>query len=679
VAYAKSGSVPEVKVGASITEVITWSSNDYLLVGSAGTDYVNGANGNDILDGVAGNDYLQGGAGNDVYLFRRGSGQDSINNYDTGVGKKDALQFSSDIASYDVHANRNADNLILSISGTTDKVTISSYFSSDATSYYKLEEIRFADGTVWTIDRVKTMVQKPTAGNDLLYGYSVADVLSGGDGNDSLYGKGGDDILIGDGGADVLYGEDGADVLKGGFDNDYLNGGSGNDQLLGQDGNDALQGDGGDDVLDGGSGNDTLYGGASSDLYLFGRGSGHDSIENFDYSIGKADAIRFASDVESTDVVIVRSGADLVLSISGTVDTLTIRSYFDSDATGSYKLEEIRFADGALWTIDRVKAMVQQATAGNDFLIGYSINDLLSGGDGNDTIYGFAGDDILNGDAGGDWLYGDNGADFLCGGSGADVLNGGLGNDFLVGQDGNDVLRGDTGIDFMQGGAGNDYLSDWSGVSLFDGGTGSDTLTGGAAIEVYIGGYGNDILDTGADNDLILFNKGDGQDTFAFGSTGSDTLSIGGLGLSYDELSFSKFGNDLVLRLDEYDQITFKFWYTAPSVKPLSKMQIIAESMSGFVQGGSDPLKDQKIETFDFKGLVGAFDQARAANPGLTSWGLGNSLDAFQTGGSDMMALGGDIAYQYGTNGSLDLVGKSTIFDVMSYAGFGIQPQPFSL
>jgi hypothetical protein len=69
-------------------------------------------------------------------------------------------------------------------------------------------------------------------------------------------------------------------------------------------------------------------------------------------------------------------------------------------------------------------------------------------------------------------------------------------------------------------------------------------------------------------------------------------------------------------------------------------LQVIAESMADFAPGGSDVLKDNKVETFNFAGLVGAFDTALVANPALTSWSMTNAMLSFHLGsGSDSAAI----------------------------------------
>ena len=130
-----------------------------------------------------------------------------------------------------------------------------------------------------------------------------------------------------------------------------------------------------------------------------------------------------------------------------------------------------------------------------------------------------------------------------------------------------------------------------------------------------------------------------------------------------------------MLKVGATDQITFKNWYATTPSKPVLNLQVIAEAMADFAAGGSDPLRDQKVENFNFAGLVGAFDTARAANTGLTSWALTNALVNFQLAGSNTAAMGGDLAYQYGKNGTLAGIGITPAIDVLSNASLGTSAQ----
>ncbi|WP_294260892.1 calcium-binding protein [Propionivibrio sp.] len=352
-------------------------------------------------------------------------------------------------------------------------------------------------------------------------------------------------------------------------------------------------------------------------------------------------------------------------------------------------------------TLTGTNAINGTGNALDNILIGNSAVNTLTGGAGNDTLDGGAGADKLLGGLGDDTYIVDNTGDvvtenanegtdliqssvtytlsanveaLVLTGTGAINGTGNTGNNLVRGNGAVNTLNGGTGNDILEGGDGNDILSDTSGTALFNGGTGADTITGGAGAEIYLGGLGNDTYTTGAGNDIILFNKGDGQDTLATGGTGSDTVSLGG-GVVYTDLSFSKMTNDLVLKVGASDQITFKDWYAATPSKPVVNLQMIAEAMADFAPGGADPWRDQKVENFNFAGLVGAFDAARAANPTLTSWALTNALATFQLAGSDSAAIGGDLAYQYGKNGTLAGIGVTPAFTVLNNAGLGTSAQ----
>ena len=262
----------------------------------------------------------------------------------------------------------------------------------------------------------------------------------------------------------------------------------------------------------------------------------------------------------------------------------------------------------------------------------------------------------------------------LLGGTGNLKGTGNTLDNLLRGNSAANTLSGGAGNDILEGGNGNDTLTDIIGTALFNGGAGTDALIGGSGAEMFLGGMGNDTLTTGGGNDVILFNKGDGQDVFVTGGTDSDTLSLGGA-LAYDDLIFSKSSNDLVLKVSASDQITFKNWYAATPSKPVVNLQVIAEAMAGFNAGGSDTLLDQKVETFNFTALVDAFDAARVVTPTLTSWALSNALATFQLAESDSAALGGDLAYQYGMNGTLAGMGLTAAQEVIGDSSFGTQAQ----
>lgn len=317
-----------------------------------------------------------------------------------------------------------------------------------------------------------------TAGNDRLEGGTADDTLRGAGGDDWINGQAGHDRLFGDDGQDTLYGAEGNDALDGGL------------------GDDVLQGAAGADRLTGGAGNDQLDGGTGADTYVFQAGFGHDTVWNNDASVGTTDTLAFGAGIAAADVRATRVGEDLLLSVGGGSDSVTVANYFVDDAAGRYSVERIAFADGSAWSIDAVKALVNQGTAAADTLVGYATRDIVSGQGGNDTVYGRAGDDSLRGNAGSDQLYGEDGKDALDGGTGNDLLDGGDGDDAMLGGEGHDTLFGGEGNDRLGGGEGNDVV---------DGGNGADTYLFGryARQDTYrsfdAAGTDNDAMEVGAD------------------------------------------------------------------------------------------------------------------------------------------------------------------------------------
>ncbi|MEW6141517.1 MAG: calcium-binding protein, partial [Thermodesulfobacteriota bacterium] len=355
---------------------------------------------------------------------------------------------------------RSGNDLVISVVGTTDSITLKDCFTGRDV-HSPVERFQFADGTVWDVSHVVTLLLTGTEEANTITGFSSADTISALGGNDTVFAGAGDDTVDAGAGSDTIYGEAGDDTILGGSGSDTLIGGAGNDILLGGDDSDTLAGGAHDDILDGGAGSDYLYGGSQyvwedivgsngNDRYLFGRGSGLDTVRDLDTTPGNVDTIQLTDDITPVDVTLERKGENLVLSIKGTADRLVVEKWFWNDST-EFQVEEIRFADGTTWDVDTVKQMVLVGTAADDLLLGYATADTIQGHDGSDTLYGRAGDDLLEGGAGWDRLYGDAGNDTLRGGDGQDRLEGGAGDD---------ILEGGAGRDYLYGGNSN-YGYDW--------------------------------------------------------------------------------------------------------------------------------------------------------------------------------------------------------------------------
>ncbi|MRR58090.1 MAG: hypothetical protein EG824_07760 [Deltaproteobacteria bacterium] len=620
--------------GLGGNDILTGGASDDVLLGGDGNDSLSGLDGDDALDGGAGNDTLNGGLGSDA--MTGGAGNDTY------------------------YVDSSGDSVVEQVGEGTDKVVSTiSYTLADNVENLTLSGTDAINGT----------------GNDL------ANAIAGNTASNTLSGLGGND------------------TLTGGASNDVLLGGDGNDSLSGVDGDDALDGGSGNDTLNGGLGADTMAGGADNDTYY---------VDNVGDSITELSG-------EGTDRVI----STISYTLGDNLENLTLSGSDAINGTGN---------DLANAIVGNTASNTLSGLGGNDTLTGGASNDILLGGDGNDSLSGVDGDDALEGGSGNDTLNGGLGADTMSGGLGDDTyyvdnagdallelfgegtdraistisytlganlenltlsgtlsidgfgngldnsLTGNAADNLLNGGSGNDVLNGGAGQDVLEGLDGNDTLTDTSGIGFFAGGTGNDKMTGGVAAGFYVGGSGNDTISTGDGNEVIAFNQGDGYDTITMGGNSRGTVSLGG-GIAYADLRLRKSGNDLVLETGAGEGMAFRNWYATSPVRNVVDLQVIAEAMAQFDASSSDPLLNKKVDTFDFHGLVTAFDAARAATPTLTSWSLVNAFVQNQLSAGDDSALGGDLAYQYGKNGTLAGIGLTAAQAVLGDTGFGTQSQ----
>ncbi|MFH0821165.1 MAG: calcium-binding protein, partial [Pseudomonadota bacterium] len=396
--------------------------------GDGGIDRLYGGSGDDTLDGGPDWDYLDGGTGNNTYIFGWGHGPDTVVFQGTGT---QTVALEEDVLPGDLHLERgDYSDLRITLVGTDDVMLIRNGLQwNDAQGGQVV--IAFADGMVWNTGRIQSMLSQGGDFDDTSYGFSGPDNMSGYGGKDHILGLGGDD------------------VIDGGSESDRLEGGAGNDTLLGGADGDSLSGGLGDDILDPGPGFDGIDGGRGNDKYIFNRGYGQDRAYDADNTPGNVDTIRLGADITPADVTLRKSGEDLVLSINGTTDSLTVSDWFWNDSP-TYRIEHIEFADGTIWDVDTIKEATLLGTSANDLLVGYATADLLQGKDGSDKLYGRGGDDSIEAGNGPDELYGEAGSDTLFGGADADKLVGGSGNDALDGQAGSDTMFGGSDNELLR-------------------------------------------------------------------------------------------------------------------------------------------------------------------------------------------------------------------------------------
>jgi Ca2+-binding RTX toxin-like protein len=652
---AQGATVDDVFDLAVLNRIVGTSTNN-TLNGTGGRDYIEGLDGNDTLNGGVGRDRLLGGLGNDTYVVDN-VGDEVIERLSEGT---DTVR-----ATVDYVLPEHVENLLFQGAGN---------FSGSGNEL-----------------------------NNTLTGNEVANTLQGRAGNDVLNGAGGDDIIYGDEGNDRLNGGAGADLMVGGLGNDtydidhagdllFEDADQGSDSvnasidfvlganfenltlignaLVGQ-GNELanrLIGNVQNNSLYGFAGNDTLNGGAGADLLV--GGSGDDTV----YVDHVSDSV-VESENEGNDLV----RSTISYTLTAHVERLTLDGVVAIDGTGNQLNNTItgNSATNTLYGLD-----------GNDSLNGGLGADLLYGGQGNDTYFvNEAGDLVIELDGEGtdivqsdityqlpnfvenltlrgttlldgygnelaNVLTGNTASNRLFGYGGDDTLNGGNANDVLTGGDGADKLNGSAGFDLLFGGAGNDTLSGGDDHDLMLGALGIDTLTGGNGNDFAMGGAGNDTIDLGAGNDLMIFNRGDGSDILKMGLDQTDAISLGG-GIRYSDLKLSKSGSNLILSAGNGDQITLQSWYSTGNRRNVTALQMVIGAPGGNYQTGSvDPLTATRVTQFDFLAIVTAFDAARGAASTFTNWAIEPALTSTFVGGSDSVAIGGDLAWRAAHSGS---------------------------
>ena len=137
-------SLSDAILGSDKNDSLCGNDGDDCIYGATGNDNLYGGNGNDILIGGEGNDTLYGDNGNDIYVFKKGYGQDIIDNYYNQTTDNDILEMR-DLKYSECELVMNGYDLVVKVKGTNDSVTVKDCFS---TEYSRINSIKFADKTI---------------------------------------------------------------------------------------------------------------------------------------------------------------------------------------------------------------------------------------------------------------------------------------------------------------------------------------------------------------------------------------------------------------------------------------------------------------------------------------------------------------------------------------------------
>lgn len=305
---------------------------DYLVLTGAGnidgagnnlTNSIQGTSGSNILRGFGGNDWLRGGAGADKLI-----GGDGF-----------------DWAAYD---------------DATSGITVSLSNSASNTGIASGDTY---EGIEWLYGSTYNDTLEGDAADNALNGSAGADTLKGLDGNDTYFVDNASDSVVeqANQGHDIVYslisntlGANVEDLTLTGSADLSGSGNSLDNAITGNSGANTLSGNDGSDVLAGGAGNDVLSGGLGADQYLFNRGDGSDQIVA-SATDAAADKLSVGGAVDNDQLWFSADGTDLVISVIGTNDHMTVKGWY---ASGNDQLDRIEVASGEYLLTSDVQALV---------------------------------------------------------------------------------------------------------------------------------------------------------------------------------------------------------------------------------------------------------------------------------------------------------------------------------
>lgn len=619
-----------------LAEAISVSGSEGALVGTTANETLTGTGLDETLDGGAGDDLLAGGEGSDLYIFGEGSGNDRIEeDGESGRFSIDRIELSG-LNQSDVELTRiDPDDLQITILATGEILTVANHFAGTDSG---IEVLLFADGA--ELNRQEIFENAPfrgTAGNDVFVRTSASEVIelgegddvisqsssntpdififSAGDGNDVIEnfstGDLGQNIIVlrdvspdsiilnrtgisvrdllisyGDGDSILVESQFGAGLIAEiRFDDGTVITSEeilAQARILGTDGNDNISGGFDDEVYDVRAGDDVITGSAGDDTYIWGAGSGSDTIIETSRFIQFIEAVSITDNsiridgLSVQDLNFSRDDLDLIITNLTTGETLTVTRQFEEGrfdgSTAFFGVGQIVFDDGTVFGRQEISALAP--------LTGSLGNDDLRGDDLDDTFLGGEGDDFLTGEEGSDtyiWRLGDGNDtidDFSFDEEDIDtiVFQGVSPSDISFSRDTfgdlNDLLitinstgeqirvlnQLDRFVDVIE----RLTFDDGTEISLagladtlpLQGTDGDDFLSGSFSDDIIIGGLGDDVLEGEEFNDTYVYRLGDGNDVIreAGGSAfdldqdilppGNDTLRLEGIGV--DDISFSR-------------------------------------------------------------------------------------------------------------------------------------------
>ncbi|SIO72643.1 Haemolysin-type calcium binding protein related domain-containing protein [Burkholderia sp. GAS332] len=548
-----------------------WSRQQLIQMettGTTGNDTLYGTAGADLFDGKGGNDVEIGDGGNDTFVFNAGYGELEINETDDSSTAANVLQLGAGISESSVTVASVGNNVVVTDGVSGDQITLDAMLTNSSDG---VQEVQFADGTVWTAQQLLQKIP-PVAAGTVIYGTSGNDTLTGTPSAEVFDGKGGNDLEIGQGGGDT---------------------------------------------------------------FIFNPGYGQLEIEEGDTTNAVNTLQLGAGISESSITLTATRQGALVITDGIAGDQITVDDGVLGNLYGIINagVEQVQFADGTTWSLNQILQKVNVATTGSDALFGGSGADLIDGKGGNDFEYGGGGGDTFVFNPGYGQLeileeesHGATNVLQLGDGISKSSLqvkatSDGYGLVLSDGVSGDQITIDDMLLAPSVYGIEQVTFADGTTLSIAQlfqmettGTTGNDTLYGTSGTDVFDGKGGNDVEYGKGGDDTYVMQAGYGTQTIVNGVySGAAAGDLAVAGVNPDELWLQRVGNDLQVDImGSKTEATIQNWFTY-TASQLSELTVSGGTAGNLTLDTQINGLVQAMATFSANNT--GFDPTSSSNP----------------------------------------------------------------